>query len=427
MNIFKSFAESKVMKNAGWLIGGNIIQKIIVFIFGIWIARYLGPSNYGLINYSSAYLTFFYSIATLGINSVIVKRFIDEPEQEGTTLGTTLVLQAISSLMSVIMIFLIVLVVDFGETITIAVVFLSSLGLFFQVLDSVKYWFQSKLQSKYVSIATIIAYIITSLYKIILLILNKSVLWFAFASSIDYTCVAVVLFIVYKRDKGPRLRFSMSVAKELWSAGHHYILSGLMVAVYGATDKIMLKHMLNEQAVGFYGMAVSIANIWVFVLAAIIDSFNPVIMELYNRDKTQFRIKNIQLYSIVFYLSVAVSLAMTLFADFGINLLYGDAYQGAVAPLKIVNWYVAFSYLGVARNAWVVCEGHQKYLKYIYFGSAFTNVILNFILIPNYGASGAAMASLITQMSSIVLFPLFIKSMRPNAKLMIDAISYRLK
>ena len=80
--------KNKVVKNAGWIIGGRVVHMICAFVVSILTARYLGPGNYGLINYATAYTTFFYSICTLGINSVLVKAFIDEPEKEGETLGT---------------------------------------------------------------------------------------------------------------------------------------------------------------------------------------------------------------------------------------------------------------------------------------------------------------------------------------------------
>ena len=95
-----------------------------------------------------------------------------------------------------------------------------------------------------------------------------------------------------------------------------------------------------------------------------------------------------------------------------------------VQPLRIIVWYTAFSYLGVARNAWMVCENRQKYLKYLYISAAIINVILNVLLIPQWGASGAAAASLITQMSTILL-PAVIRPLRPNAKLMMDAVLLR--
>ena len=68
--------------------------------------------------------------------------------------------------------------------------------------------------------------------------------------------------------------------------------------------------------------------------------------------------------------------------------------------MQVITWYTAFSYLGVARGAWVVCEGKQKYLTPLYIGSALVNVALNFLLIPCWGATGAAVASLLTQIST---------------------------
>lgn len=417
--------KGKVARNAGWLIGGNIAQKVLAFVVSILMARYLGPSNYGLINYATAYTTFFFHLSQLGLTSTIVKNLLDRPEQEGATLGTTLVLQCLTSLVSIAAIVVIVFFVDHGEKQTIAVVFLCSLSLFFQMLGTIDGWFQAKLKSKYSAIATTVAYIITSAYRIALLIMGKSVEWFAVASSVDYLCVAVMLFITYKRENGPRLCFSTARGKEMLSKSYHYIFSGLMVAVYSATDKLMLKQMLDESAVGYYGTAVSITNIWVFVLGAIISSLNPVIMELFRSDKKAFDQKNRQLYAIVFYCSVFVSLFMVILAKPGIRILYGDAFLPAASQLRIVTWYVAFAYLGVARDAWIVCEEKQKYLTRLYFGAAVTNVVLNALLIPALGADGAAWASLITQISTILVFPSLIKALRPNVKLMIDAFLLR--
>ena len=418
----KSFFKNRVTRNACWLIGGNIVYKLIAFIVGIWTARFLGPSNYGLINYALAYTTFFFSLSSLGINSVIVKEFVDHPNEEGETMGTTLVLQGIASLLSVVVICLIVFIVDYGETITLIVTLLCSLGLFFQMMDSLKYWFQSKLESKNCAIATTVAYIITSVYKIILLAMGANVSWFAVATSVDYFCVAIILFILYRKKGGPTLRFSKIKAKSLLKSSYHYILSGLMVSIYGATDRLMLKQMVGENSVGYYGTAISICNVWVFVLSAIIDSLNPVIMELNKIDIEKYKRKNRQLYAIVFYCSVFAGVIFTVFGEFGIKLLYGAEFLPAVNPLRIITWYTAFSYLGVARNAWIVCEGNQKYLTPLYAGAALLNVVLNFVLIPVLETSGAALASLLTQVSTVFIFPLMIKELRPNVMLMIDSI-----
>ena len=420
-NIFKN----KVAKNAGWIIGGRLGNRLLAFFVGILTARYLGPSNYGLINYAAAYTTFFASICSLGINSIIVKNFMDHPEEEGTTIGTTLLLRATSSFLSAIMIVGIVSVVDRNEPVTIAVVGLSSIGMIFQIFDTLNYWFQARLQSKYSAIASLAAYASVSVYKVILLVLGKSVEWFAAASALDYLVLAGILLAAYLKKGGMRFRFSRVKAKELLSSSSSFIISGLMISVYASTDKLMLKQMLDETMVGHYSMAVSISTIWTFVLSAIIDSFYPGIVQSFSAGRTEFERRNRQLYAIVFYIAVAVSATICLLARPIITLLYGSAYLPAVQPLRVIIWYTAFSYLGVARDIWIVCQNLQRHLKYLYISAAIINIALNAVLIPLWNASGAAAASLITQLSTALLLPALIRPLRPNAKLMLDAVLFR--
>lgn len=417
----KNWKESKETKNAIWIIGGRVVQMMLSFFVGILTARYLGPSNYGIMNYAAAYVTFFTSFCTLGINSVIIKDFVDHPDEQGEAIGTTLVLRALSSFLSSIMIIGIVFIIDYDEPITITVTALCSIALVFQVADTLNYWFQFRYQSKVSSIATLCSYLVTSIYRIFLLIMQKDVRWFAFASSIDYICVAIILFIAYRNENGPKLSVSIRKAKELLGKSYNYILASMMVAIYGQTDKFMLKQMLDETSVGYYSLASTIINMWVFVLAAIIDSMYPTIIQYAKIDQDKFEQKNKQLYAIVIYVSLIVAIGFMAFGKWIIKILYGDTYLPASMPLKIVCWYTIFSYLGTARNAWVVSTNNQKYLKYICGGAAIANVALNYIFIPIWGASGAALASLLTQIATIVVIPYFIKSMRPNVKLMVDA------
>lgn len=424
--IINRFKNSKEAKNASWLIVGRIFQMILSFVVSIITARYLGPSNYGIINYATAYVAFFTSLCTLGINSVIVKDFINNPEDQGKTIGTTIILRIISSALSSLMIVAIVSIVDRGESTTIFVSALCSLALIFQVFDTITYWFQSRYESKVTAIAILIAYIASSVYKILLFILGKSVAWFAFATSVDYICLAILLLMAYKKNDGPKLSFSWEKGKDLLAQSYHYILSGMMVAIYGQTDKLMLKQMLDSNSVGYYSLASSINTMWVFVLSAIIDSIVPTIMR-YHKDGNidEFNKKNRQLYAIVIYVSVIVAIFMIIFGKPAIILIYGKAYTPASSVLTIICWYTIFSYLGVARNAWIVCENQQKYLKYMYFSAAILNVILNYFMIPIWGARGAAIASLITQICTSLVIPAFIEDMRPNIRLIIDAFALR--
>ena len=421
----KQILNNKIFKNAGWLVTGKVIQMVINLVVGILTARYLGPNGYGLISYAGAYISFFAVFCTLGINSVLVKELVDHPGQEGMVLGTSIGLRGVSSLLSAVAMIGISTILDANDPLAQVVVALCSIGVLFNIFDVFNYWFQSKLESKKTAIASLIAYSVTAAYKIFLLATGKSVQWFALATSVDYICIAIILFWYYKQGKGRRLSFSMSYGKRLLSSSCHFILPGLMVAIYGQTDKIMLKHMLSEAEVGYYATATALCSMWTFILSAIIDSLTPVIMQSHENDKDKCDRYNKLLYCIVFYLSALVSVAFILGGKLAIKILYGAAYLPAVAPLMVVTWYTAFSYLGVARNAWVVCEKKQKYLKYIYISSALVNVVLNFLLIPIWGTVGAAVASLMAQFFTVMVVPFFIKEMRRNSVMMLEAICFK--
>lgn len=420
-----SFLKNKEAKNAGWLIAGKVVQMVLSLFVGIFTARYLGPGNYGLINYGMAYVTFFTALCNLGLNSVIIKDFIDYPEEQGEAIGSSILMRLVSSILSAITIVGIVCIVDAGEPTTIFVVALCSVGAIFHVFEIINYWFQAQYKSKITAIATLFAYIAMSMYKIVLLILEKNIFWFAFATSVDYIVIAVFLLLAYKKFNGPKLKFSFRKSKALLQSSYHYIFSSMMVAIYAQTDRLMLKQIIGDSEVGYYSTATAICSMWVFVLAAIIDSMYPSILRLYGKDEKAFDKKNRQLYAIVFYTSFVVSAVFLLLGDFIVELLYGAEYRPSVPVLKIATWYTAFSYLGVARGAWIVSEGKQKYLKYMNGAAVVVNVFLNLALIPAMGASGAALASLITQIATAILLPLCFREMRPNAVLMLEAICLR--
>ena len=420
--MIKKLFQSAAVKNAGWIMAGRIAQMVINLIVGLLTARYLGPSNYGLINYAAAYTSFFMAFCTLGINSVLVKEFVDNPDSEGEIIGSSLVLRAISSFLSAGEIICLVSIIDADEPTTIVVTALSCVGLLFNIFETFNYWFQSKLKSKVTAIVSLIAAAVIAIYKVILLVLNKSVEWFAFSTSLDYICIGILLLIFYKRYGGKKLSFSKATSKRILSKSCHFILPSLMVSIYGYTDRFMLKHMLSEAQVGYYSTATAVCSMWCFVLVAIIDSIYPSVMAAHKTDIKRFEIRNKQLYAIVFYVSFFVSVLFCIFGKWIILILYGEQYVLAVGPLKVITWYTAFSYLGVARNAWIVAENKQKYLKYIYVSAAISNIFMNLLLIPIWGTVGAAAASLITQILTTMVVPYCIKPLRRNTKLLIEGI-----
>lgn len=420
-----NFLKNKVFVNAQWMIVGRVIQMLVALVVGMISARYLGPSNYGLINYGQAFTNFFICFCTLGINSVIIKEFVDRPEEVGKSLGTSIFFRCISSLITFLLICGISFFINNKSIETNIVVILCAVALLFHPFDTINYWFQYKYKSKVTAIATFLAYLVTAIFKIVLLILNKNVYWFAIAYTVDYVFLAIFLLVAYKKHNGPKLKVSVSRGYSILHKSYHYIMSGMMSSIYSQTDKLMLKHMMGNDEVGYYSTAVTLCGIWTFVLAAIIDAMYPSILESFSKNKEDFDRKNRRLYAIVFYLSAFVSIIFVVFGEIIIKLLYGEEYIPSSTPLKVVTWYTIFSYFGVARGAWMVCNDCQKYLKYMYTAAIVINVGLNLLFIPLIGATGAALASLITQICTSMLLPMTIKDLRPNVKLMWEAITLK--
>ena len=207
--------------------------------------------------------------------------------------------------------------------------------------------------------------------------------------------------------------------RRLWSKGKYYVVSGLMTVVYAQTDRIMLKMMIDETAVGYYSAGVTCASVATFVFSAFITSMQPVIFEGQKQSTEVFETRVKQLYSIIIYMDVAESVFLCVFSKPLVNIMYGEQYAPTVTVLRIICWYTAFSYYGAAKDVWILAESKQKYLVWLNCAGAVTNAVLNFLLIPTWGINGAAFASLVTQVFTNVIMGIIIKELsRTNFLLM---------
>ena len=149
--------RNKVVQNAQWLMAGRIMQALLQFMIGMLSARYLGPSNYGILNYAVSVAAFALPVAQLGMRSTLVQEYVVNPEKEGEILGTSTVFCLVSGLLCLIGVNTFVLLANRGETEVILVCGLYSIGLILRSLELLHCWFQAKLLSKYSSLATLAA------------------------------------------------------------------------------------------------------------------------------------------------------------------------------------------------------------------------------------------------------------------------------
>lgn len=413
----------QVFNNAKWIIVCKIAQSILQFLVGIICARYLGPSNYGLINYASSVVCFALPIVKLGFDATLVRELIDNPQKEGEILGTSLTLNFIASLVSILGVFAFVSVANAGEEITILVCVLYSLMLLFVVLEMSQYWFQYKLLSKYSSVVMLISYFCVSAYKIFLLVTEKSVYWFAISHSIEYGVIGFLLVFIYFKLGGQKFAFSKETAKKMLNRSKYYIVASLLVIVFQNVGVIMLSNLSGHEETGFYTSALTSATVLQFVYTAIMDSYRPLILTAKKESEASYE-KNISgLYSIITYLMLAQSLGFTVFAKLIVYVLYGSEFLPAVPVLRIIVWFCAFSFMGTIRNIWLLAEDKQKYLWRINLFGVVVNVIANIILIPLFGACGAAVSAVATQFLMNFVFGFFFKPIKKNNELMMRGLN----
>ena len=417
--------KKRSVQNAKWIVFGRIVQALIQFAIGMLSARYLGPSNYGILNYAASVAAFALPVAQLGMRSMLVQEYVVDPEKEGEILGTSTVFCLVSGLLCLIGVNTFVLLANRGETEVILVCGLYSIGLLLRTAELLHCWFQAKLLSKYSSLASLAAYLVLAGYRLYLLVTQKNIYWFAVAHSIEYCVLGVLLLITYRKNGGRRLSFSFELGKKILSKSKYYILAELMVTAFQNTDHIMLQLMAGDTFNGYYTAAVTCTGVASFAYSAVLDSARPVILESRLKSKEAFERNVSALYCVLIYLSLAQGVVFTLLAEPIIWIIYGEAYLAAVPVLRINVWLLAFSHMGSARNIWILAEEKHNILWVINLCGVIANVLLNAVMIPLWGASGAAAASVLTQFITNFVMGFVLKPVRENNRLLLKGLDIR--
>ena len=418
--------SNRFLRNTGWIVGGQIARLLLSLVINSLTARFLGPSDYGIVNYVTSLITFFTSLVSLGLSGVIVYELVSGRDREGTVLGTAITLRFFAGILSVIGFLALIRITDPGDETVFRAAALAAVQLPFLAPGSIAGWHQSRLQSKYSVLCQLLAYLTMSGYKVYLLITGASVELFSFAVSLDVIVLALLYLISYVRSGGARLGFRLSTAGRLLRSSLPFILADMMIFVYGQTDKIMLRHMLDSsEAVGYYSAAIAISGLISFLPAAILESARPPIMEAKSTDEAIYRNRLRLLYAALIWISLFYSLGVTCFARPIVYLLYGKAYYPAIPALRIAVWYTAFSYLGSGRSLFLICEKKNRFVSLFSAMGALTNIVLNLLLIPQLGIKGAALATLATQLLANFVYPALFPSTRAYSRHVLAAFLLR--
>jgi len=405
-NLEQRHGLTNILNNIIWLFFDKFIRLGVGLLVGVWIARYLGPEQFGLLNYALAFVTLFTAVASLGLNSIVVRDLVQDPANADTTMGTSFVLSVLGGFSAFCLSLLAISYARPDDELAKFIVVLLSLLMVFKATDVVRYWFESQVQSKYVVWMENSAFLAISTVKIGLIVVEAPLIAFVWAMFVESLIVAVGLLGIYawKGGKLTAWRFRFARTKVLLKDSWPLILSGLAIMVYMRIDQIMLGQMLKDESVGIYSAAVRISEVWYFIPMAIAASVFPSIIEAKKQGEVLYYQRLQKLYNLMVVLALAVAIPMTFLSELVVTLLFGNAYVQAGSVLSIHIWAGIFVFLGVASGQWFLIENLQKIALYRTLLGATVNIGLNFLLIPMYGVIGAAIATVISQIAGAYVF-----------------------
>lgn len=407
----KSDGFRRYFTNTSWLFIDNALNLIIGFAMGILVARYLGASDFGLMSFAKSTAKLFSVFCALGLEKIIIKRFIDRNTRHEIVMGTGMGMKAMASVFCITAISIVGLFI-FKDVLTYSLVLLFAGVTFFESFVIIRFFFQSKVQTRFVSRIVTYKIIISAGIKLLLVYFQAPLIYFAYEALLESVLGTMgYIYIYHSRSSHSvkRWRFSTKYAKELLTDSWPLLISGFVVYVYMEIDILMIKSFMGNAAVGHYSIAVRLTNIWNMAGIVICSSLFPAILNAKNTNQELYLTRFSSLLRLLVGISLFISLSVFTGGAWFINTFFGEEYLLAIAPLNILVWTVIFVNLGIASQQWHIAEGLQKLLLIRTTIGAIVNLILNFLLIPRVGINGAAIATLVAQVCATYLSNSFSK------------------
>ncbi|MBP6083759.1 MAG: flippase, partial [Providencia sp.] len=324
------------INNSGWLMFDKLIRLVLGLLVSAWVARYLGPAQFGELAYVLAYLAFFQAVALLGMDGIVVRDIAKDKAKAGEILGTAFTLRLTVGICCWLIAVVGMGFVNGWQDQSVHITALAGASLVFQAADTVDLWFQSQSQSKRTVIAKLTAYLISNGLKVALILNDAPLLAFAVVMSVEACIAALALTWAYQnfKCKQPWQVFTaraIKLLKESWP----FILSGLSVIIYMRIDQIMIKEMLGVVDLGIYAAAIPLATLAYFFPSIIYTSLAPYVSRIKLKSECEYRVVLSKIFVCFSAIGWLISVPIAILSPYLINLLYGNQYQEASVVLSI--------------------------------------------------------------------------------------------
>jgi len=411
----KSKAENnhelrKIMGNINWLTAGIIFRDVIGLFVVAWVARYLGPEQFGMMNYAIAFVALFSTLSTLGLDNIVIRNLLLKPENKEKYLGTSFVLKLFGSFMMLLLSSIVIYFIQPEGTLVRVLVFIIAFGYIFKAFDVIDFWFQSKIQAKYTVYARSISFFIVSILKVVFILTQSPLVAFVLMFSLDFLLASLLLIFFYIKEKEGSLfnwKVSIDTVKELLKDSWPLILSGLAVTIYMKIDQVFIGNMLGQEELGIYSSAVKLSEAWFFIPTVVTASVFPAILNAKKKSEKLYYKRFQMLFDGFTWFTILVALVVTFLSPVIIRILYGQEYIEAAKVLSVHIWAGVAVFGGVGMGRYLIAENLTKISLFTTVLGAITNIILNIILIPKFGIMGAAYTTIATYFISTyaVLIP----------------------
>jgi len=387
----------RYFKNTSWMMAEHSLRLVAGLFVGIWVARYLGPEQFGVFSYVLAFTAIFGGIAKLGLDGIVVRELVNHPEKRDIFLGTAFWLKFVGA---IFVMGTMAAIVPFtsNDSVTNSLIFIISAGLLFQSFEVVDFYFQSQVLAKISSICKVIQLALSSIIKIYLVLAEAELTHFVLVTAFDAFSLALSYAIAYKLQKNQAFynKFDLNVAKSLLKDSWPLFFALICSMLYMKTDQLVIEYYLGFEMLGYYSAALRFYEAWLIIPIVISVSLMPLILNKKNKGERDYLILLSNVYSFLIYLSLAFSLFMLAFGNLVIKYTYGLSYSSMSSSMIILAFVAPVAAIGSMSVRVLIAENLQRYILYRSLIGLVLNLILNFMLIPKFGIEGAATSTLIS-------------------------------
>lgn len=410
-------------KNSGWLVFDSIAKNIFNFVSAIFLARYLGPNQYGLLSYSMGFTGMFTSLITLGLDNLSVREISGNSKEEiNKILGSSFILKLIGYLIMVLIIIISTLFLKTNEPESEKLIFFLTAGYLFHTIFAIDYFFQANLQSKKTVISNQIGLTVGFIFKIIAIYLKLPLIYFAVSFILESLLIALSMFFSYQKSNSVfNWKIDKKIMNFLLMTSLPIIISGLINSFFRRFDQVLVQNILGSTENGYYSVSKKISESIYFIPAAISMSIFPTLVRI-SKDKKKFDSIYMKMSSILFFISTTIVLFIIASSDFLIPALFGQEFRSAAFLLKISILAAPFVFLDSLNIRWLLINNKQKYYIVSSLFGLVTTILMNMVLLNKIGIAGAAVSYPISWFINSFLIYLIIPQTREGVVLQIKSI-----